>query len=385
MKRAIDRAEGATAVSGSPEPLPPHDLSPQWAPARTYHIEETRRRLVLDFCGGAAFLALLALPLFAFGVLDTGSSGENTALLLMVVLGGLAQVLVYAWTRAGRSVQAAGFATVTVMGVSCVSAAVIMSHNSVLATAALMFLAVPIMLSGSVLEQASVRLTAFFAAASIVVVGWLLYPLYGIAIILAPLAAVLSGSYVVQTNSAVAHFMDVRDAEHRAEEVRLEMEACTDELTGLLNRRGFMVAAERELDLAHRQGVGVTLIYLDLDDMKAINDEHGHMEGDEALRRAADLLRITLRSSDLVARIGGDEFAAFAVQTPDAEIHRFPSRLGEAMERHNAETASHVAVHLSYGIVYAPVGDQRSIRELLSNADELMYEAKAARGHGRMA
>lgn len=104
---------------------------------------------------------------------------------------------------------------------------------------------------------------------------------------------------------------DITDERQNVETLRAQ--AHIDELTGLYNRRGFLAAAQREWQRARREGRGVSMICLDLDDFKQINDRHGHARGDDALRAMADVLRAAFRGADVVGRLGGDEFVALVV------------------------------------------------------------------------
>lgn len=89
----------------------------------------------------------------------------------------------------------------------------------------------------------------------------------------------------------------------------------TDPLTGLTNRRGWDLLLEREEQRCRRYGAVASVLMIDLDRLKAVNDSHGHAAGDELLRRAADVLRGAVRGADVVARLGGDEFGVLAVET----------------------------------------------------------------------
>src|SRR5439155_15054078 len=102
---------------------------------------------------------------------------------------------------------------------------------------------------------------------------------------------------------------------HRAQNDLVKL-STRDELTGLYNRRGFFMAAEPLARLAERAGRSFVIFYADLDGLKGINDAHGHSAGDEAIRDAAWILNQTFRSADIVARIGGDEFAVLAAEAP---------------------------------------------------------------------
>lgn len=160
----------------------------------------------------------------------------------------------------------------------------------------------------------------------------------------------------------------------------------TDELTGLSNRRGFMMLAEQQRKLV-RRGHSMVLLYMDLNDFKSINDTLGHNAGDDALVEAAQILRTCVRESDILARMGGDEFAALLVDSEVAFAEQAPGRLRAAFDKRN--TAKTTAYDLSMSCGCAPyLGDDPiSLEELIARADELMYEDKQTMkaGHaGRM-
>lgn len=147
----------------------------------------------------------------------------------------------------------------------------------------------------------------------------------------------------------------------------------TDSLTGLLNARGFLERAELLVAIARRAGCPITLAYIDLDNFKTVNDQHGHQAGDAALQLAAAVFRTTFRESDLVGRLGGDEFGALLFDTSqmDAEdaLERLRARLVAGMtERDWPITASVGAV--TFGA--APADLDQAIRA----ADQVMYSVK---------
>ena len=109
--------------------------------------------------------------------------------------------------------------------------------------------------------------------------------------------------------------------------------AIMDELTGLYNRRGFFTLAVQHIHLAARVKKGVLLIFADIDGMKEINDTLGHGQGDQALIDAAGVLKQTYRSADIIARVGGDEFAILAVTSGRPETASLPERLQGAVGR----------------------------------------------------
>jgi diguanylate cyclase (GGDEF)-like protein len=159
-----------------------------------------------------------------------------------------------------------------------------------------------------------------------------------------------------------SHFDDTREM------------AAVDSLTGALNKRGFMEAADAALAQLDRRSGGLLLAYLDLDGFKAVNDTAGHAAGDEVLRAFAEAARLEVREDDLLGRVGGDEFVllrgiddlADAYVTAEA-IH---TRLSDALD------ALPYAVGCSMGAVIARAGDRVDQQRLLGMADALMYEVK---------
>lgn len=163
-------------------------------------------------------------------------------------------------------------------------------------------------------------------------------------------------------------------AEMVEREIAVTQLALDDELTGLSNRRGFLLMAEKVLDVCVRQGVAAAVVYADLDHLKAINDTYGHEEGDRAIREAAALLTLTFRSSDVLGRLGGDEFAVLLTgksAVPDA-VERF--RL--ALARRNALPSNLYPLGVSVGIAEFDPYEPVPLVDLLDRADQAMYIAK---------
>lgn len=153
----------------------------------------------------------------------------------------------------------------------------------------------------------------------------------------------------------------------------------TDELTKLYNRRGFLILAEDRLKTAAREKNNIILLYLDIDGLKQVNDKKGHLEGDVALINAAHILKDSLRKSDMVARIGGDEFVILAAEkkTQDGEV--LVRRIRENFAQFNRTSGLSYALGLSSGICYWRHDSPCSIEELLQEADRKMYEEKRSR------
>jgi two-component system cell cycle response regulator len=152
--------------------------------------------------------------------------------------------------------------------------------------------------------------------------------------------------------------------------------ALCDELTGLLNARGFALLAEQQLRLAQRARMGLLLGFLDLDGLKRINDTYGHLEGNRALGQAATILRECLRNSDIIGRLGGDEFAVLAVEASSEGRGALISRLERALEAHNACRQHSYRLWFSIGLAAYDPFNPCSLEELVAQADQQMYAVK---------
>lgn len=148
-----------------------------------------------------------------------------------------------------------------------------------------------------------------------------------------------------------------------------------DDLTGLYNRRGFLALAEQHLRMIQRKGAAL-LVYLDLDDLKLINDSHGHLEGNRALIVTANVLRACFRQSDILARLGGDEFCVLMTDAGQDSAHQVRKRLQQRADFINALSSWKFRLSLSVGIADVPVVHQPSLDQLLRFADSNMYEEK---------
>lgn len=155
---------------------------------------------------------------------------------------------------------------------------------------------------------------------------------------------------------------------------QLRAMSLADELTGLYNRRGFMTLVKQHLKVAARTKIGKYLLFVDLDGLKSINDTLGHQEGDKALVDAANILKETFRDSDIIARIGGDEFTVFL--TTGANVDILPSRLQKNLDSHNKKRMNPYNLSMSVGLACYDPEKPCSLDELLSRADALMYEQK---------
>jgi diguanylate cyclase (GGDEF)-like protein/PAS domain S-box-containing protein len=168
------------------------------------------------------------------------------------------------------------------------------------------------------------------------------------------------------------------EAALRQREEQLRMLSLTDDLTGLYNRRGLFALGEHMMRTARRHKTGIGVLFLDLDGLKEINDRYGHRRGDDALRETAEMLRRSIRESDVVARAGGDEFVVVAEDdgTTTTELEqRMHGRLAAA----NASGERPFPLRASTGVVYWKHTEKATLHELIERADARMYEDKRAR------
>jgi diguanylate cyclase (GGDEF)-like protein len=170
--------------------------------------------------------------------------------------------------------------------------------------------------------------------------------------------------------------LEAEVAERRRAEGEVRQLSLTDDLTGLHNRRGFLLLAEQEWKVARRAGVSCALVYADLDRLKETNDTYGQEAGDCLIRDAGRVLRATFRDADVVARLGGDEFVVFALACPpDAAAVR--ARLLTRCEELNRQAGRRAPLAMSIGVV--PCDPGAALNQLLARGDEAMYREKRAR------
>jgi diguanylate cyclase (GGDEF)-like protein len=152
-----------------------------------------------------------------------------------------------------------------------------------------------------------------------------------------------------------------------------------DELTGLLNRRGFYSLGKQHIKIAQRASRQLVLFYIDLDGLKSINDQFGHFEGDQALRQIASILKETFRSSDLIARLGGDEFTVLAIDAVRDSIDNMLSRLAANLRSANLKNPRY-QLSLSTGFARFDPQGSPDLERMLVEADEAMYDYKQESG-----
>jgi len=154
-----------------------------------------------------------------------------------------------------------------------------------------------------------------------------------------------------------------------------------DALTPLLNRRAFLREVGRIRTFAQRYGAPASLVYFDLDGFKTVNDRYGHAAGDAALQAVAERLLANVRESDIVGRMGGDEFAVILVQADQAIAQAKAAALAQAVEREPIAFGDWTApLHISYGV--AQIRLDLEPEALVAQADAAMYAAKRERGLG---
>lgn len=149
-----------------------------------------------------------------------------------------------------------------------------------------------------------------------------------------------------------------------------------DELTGVSNRRGFFHLADQQLKFASRTKSTLLLFFVDVDGMKWINDTLGHKEGDLALIETANVLREAFRDSDIIGRVGGDEFAILAIEAKGTKADDIVARLQKRLDARNKQAYRHYRLSLSVGIASYGPRSRVHLDELMARADALMYEQK---------
>lgn len=198
-------------------------------------------------------------------------------------------------------------------------------------------------------------------------------------------ATVQGGAQDYLVKSEITPPMLVRAVRHAIERHRLfsalRSLSLIDDLTGLYNRRGFGDLGEQYLKLARRSGRGVTMVYLDLDRFKTINDSLGHHVGDRALLKVADILRASFRRSDIIARLGGDEFGVLALEAANESSDLLVARLRERVADFNESSPEPYQLSVSIGMARHDDDLRVRLEDMVAEADSAMYREK----HGKRA
>ena len=188
--------------------------------------------------------------------------------------------------------------------------------------------------------------------------------------------------YLLQDTIMRLREAEAKIAEQKERIEHLETLSMTDELTGLLNRRGFVEAFRRELASARRTGMGGVLVIIDLDGFKAINDTHGHLCGDWYLRQVARTLKENVRAHDIVARFGGDEFAVLLTHTDQAQGLARAEALSAIFNGAVCQWQMRsLPLRASFGTQSYGPGDQEE--DVIRRADSGMYRVKRQAKSGR--
>ena len=160
---------------------------------------------------------------------------------------------------------------------------------------------------------------------------------------------------------------------------RLRNLSLTDALTGLHNRRGFMILATGLLKFARRAAYSVCLLYIDLDSLKYINDTFGHAAGDAAITQFSHILTDTFRDSDVIGRLGGDEFVAMIADATESDLASIQTHLQSNVDVYNLQSDPGQTLSFSLGVIRVESDSTITMEELLSEADAAMYKHKVSR------
>lgn len=176
-----------------------------------------------------------------------------------------------------------------------------------------------------------------------------------------------------QTNQQLEYTLSILHEKNR----QLSKISTIDELTGLKNRRGFLTETQAVISSAINQGQRAMLLFADMDSLKAVNDKFGHENGDFALRTIATALKTSLRNDDIIGRIGGDEFVAFALLGNQQSADTISNRIHRKLEIMNNSCDKPYYIEASIGTVDFICDENADIQTLIKRADDALYENKA--------
>ena len=193
------------------------------------------------------------------------------------------------------------------------------------------------------------------------------------------MSEIMNISLQISTAIKLTQFMgQLTNALDNVEEAnrKLSVESVTDQLTGIYNRRGFISESEKLLSGKREKTCSGAVLYADLDCLKVINDSFGHKEGDFAIRKASEILCSSLRKSDVVGRVGGDEFVAFIMDIDEKRIKTVCRRIQDLAESFNAVSDKPYNIGISTGMYIFSTADGETIDQLMSGADKDLYNNK---------
>lgn len=150
-----------------------------------------------------------------------------------------------------------------------------------------------------------------------------------------------------------------------------------DELTGVFNRRGYFDNAQSIIVNPSNAGKNAIVVFADMDNLKTVNDQFGHDDGDYSLKSIADILLRSFRTTDIVGRIGGDEFAVFALLGNSENVNHITNRINKTTDKFNNASSKPYYVSMSLGIYQFVCSEDINISDILDNADSLLYKNKA--------
>ncbi|MBN2436766.1 MAG: GGDEF domain-containing protein [Spirochaetes bacterium] len=184
---------------------------------------------------------------------------------------------------------------------------------------------------------------------------------------------------IMTLNQELVHEIEQRETVQKKLEAALtlvERLSVEDELTGLRNRRGFFALAEQQVKYLRRQDNPFFILYADLDKLKQINDTYGHHEGDVAIKCAADVLRSALRESDIIGRMGGDEFTVLVNKAKPPTYEMIQQRVQSICDNKNRELNKPWKLSMSIGRFYSDESCLLSLEKMIDFADEDLYKEK---------
>jgi diguanylate cyclase (GGDEF)-like protein/PAS domain S-box-containing protein len=191
--------------------------------------------------------------------------------------------------------------------------------------------------------------------------------------IISPLNKKMNGSY----DFFLFQVQDI--TERKINEETLLASSILDPLTGAFNRRGFIDMARRHIDLARRTGREMAIAFLDLDKLKVINDNYGHEQGDLAIKISHEILKESFRTSDVIARWGGDEFIVLLINSECDDAAVISERLRQQIDKYRSENGLLFNISMSIGITKFDPLITTDINQLIETADRSMYNQKQKR------